>query len=225
MKNKQYILHIFLLLVSFTGCQPRQKMHHADTKNDYLFFIHNRFLEENPDGALEKNYNVRAEYGEILQSFREDGFIVFSEKRQPKTNATEYAKKIVQQIDSLISKGIEPKHITIAGTSKGGYIAQYVSTFAKNPDLNFVFIGSFQNTDIEEYPMINFCGNILTIYEKSDVFGVSAIRRKETSHLKINRFKEIELNTGLKHGFLFIASDEWIRPCKMWARRNYDLKE
>ena len=52
-----------------------------------------------------------------------------------------------------------------------------------------------------------------------------AIKRKETSKLKINHFKEIELNTGLKHGFLYIASDEWIKPCKMWAKRNYELKE
>lgn len=146
-----------------------------------------------------------------------------AKKRKLKTNEQEYAKKVIHQIDSLIIKGIQPSHITVIGTSKGGYIAQLVSTFAKNPDLNFVFIGSFQDTDIEEIPEIQFCGNILTIYEKSDVFGVSAIKRKETSKLKVNRFKEIELNTGLKHGFLYIASDEWIKPCKMWARRNYHL--
>ena len=65
----------------------------------------------------------------------------------------------------------------------------------------------------------------MTIYEKSDFFGVTAIKRKETSKLKINQFKEIELNTGLKHGFLYIASDEWIKPCKMWAKRKYEIQE
>jgi hypothetical protein len=41
----------------------------------------------------------------------------------------------------------------------------------------------------------------LTIYEKSDFYGVSAIRRKTTSRLKVNRFKEIELNTNLNMDF------------------------
>jgi dienelactone hydrolase len=161
----------------------------------------------------------------ILQSFKKDGFIVLSEKRIKNTDTKKYAEKIVSQIDSLIKTGVKPNHITIVGTSKGGYIAQYVSTFAKNPNLNFVFIGSFQESDIENYPEINFCGNILTIYEKSDFFGVTAIKRKETSKLKINQFKEIELNTGLKHGFLYIASDEWIKPCKMWVKRKYEIQE
>ena len=224
MKNKIYIIQTLLFLV-FVGCHSSKKTQNSETEKDYIFFIHNKFLEENPDGTFAEEYNVKVEYNEILKSFKNDGFIVFSEKRQPKTNGVEYAKKVVNQIDSLISKGAQPNHITVIGTSKGGYIAQFVSTFAKNPNLNFVFIGSFQDTDIEEIPTINFCGNILTIYEKSDVFGVTAIKRTETSKLKINQFKEIELNTGLKHGFLYIASDEWIKPCKMWAKRNYEMTE
>lgn len=224
MKSKFYIVQIILFL-AFIGCQPSKITRNLETEKNYIFFIHNKFLEENPDGTFSDTYNITVDYKGILQSFKDDDFVVLNEKRNPKTNVKEYAKKIVHQIDSLISKGVKPNHITVIGTSKGGYIAQYVSTFIENPELNFVFIGSFQETDIEEIPAINFCGNILTIYDKSDVFGVSAIRRKETSKLKINQFKEIELNTGLKHGFLYIASNEWIKPCKMWAKRNYEMKE
>ena len=146
------------------------------------------------------------------------------EKRKPKTNGVEYAEKVKFQIDSLIKKGVKSNDITVIGTSKGGYIAQYVSSIAKNPDLNFVFIGAYQDSDIEEISEINFCGNILTTYEKSDEYGVSAIKRKNLSKLPIKQFKEIELNTVLKHGFLYIASDDWILPCKMWAKQNYTFK-
>lgn len=224
MKTKIILIPILLLLI-FTNCQSSKKSENPNNENNYVFFIHNKFLEENPDATFADKYNVTVDYKGILQSFKNDGFVVFSEKRSPKTNERAFANKVVSQIDSLISKGVQPNHITVIGTSKGGYIAQFVSTFAKNPDLNFVFIGSFQDSDIQEIPTIQFCGNILTIYEKSDIFGVSAIRRKETSKLKINHFKEIELNTGLKHGFLYIASDEWIKPCKMWAKRNYELRD
>ena len=224
MRSKLYIIQTFLFLI-FIGCQSSKHTQNLETEKDYIFFIHNKFLEENSDGTFSDKYNVTVDYNGILQSFKKDGFIVLSEKRIKNTDTKKYAKKIVSQIDSLIKTGVKPNHITIVGTSKGGYIAQYVSTFAKNPNLNFVFIGSFQESDIENYPEINFCGNILTIYEKSDFFGVTAIKRKETSKLKINQFKEIELNTGLKHGFLYIASDEWIKPCKMWAKRKYEIQE
>ena len=224
MRSKLYIIQTFLFLV-FIGCQSSKHTKNLKTEKDYIFFIHNKFLEENSDGTFSDKYNVTVDYNGILQSFKKDGFIVLSEKRVENTDTKKYAEKIVSQIDSLIKTGVKPNLITIVGTSKGGYIAQYVSTFAKNPNLNFVFIGSFQESDIENYPEINFCGNILTIYEKSDFFGVTAIKRKETSKLKINQFKEIELNTGLKHGFLYIASDEWIKPCKMWAKRKYEIQE
>ncbi|MCU7616619.1 alpha/beta hydrolase [Chryseobacterium sp. PBS4-4] len=206
------------------SCQSTKESQNSNSENNYIFFLHNKFLESNPDGTFSTEYGVKAEYSKILESFRKDGFVVFSEKRKSKTDWIEYAKKTKSQIDSLLSKGVKANHITVIGTSKGGYIAQYVSTIAKNKDLNFVFIGSYQDSDIEETPEIEFCGNILTIYEKSDVFGVPALKRKELSKLPIPHFKEIELNTGLKHGFLYIASDEWAKPCKMWAKRNYELK-
>lgn len=224
MRSKLYIIQTLLFLV-FIGCQSSKHTQNLETEKDYIFFLHNKFLEENADGTFTDKFNVTVDYKGILQSFKNDGFEVFSEKREPKTNGVEYAKKVVKQIDSLISKDVQPNHITVIGTSKGGYIAQFVSSFAKNPNLNFVFIGSFQDEDISRIPDINFCGNILTIYEKSDIYGVTAIKRKETSKLKINQFKEIELNTGLKHGFLYIPLNEWIKPCKMWAKRNYELKE
>jgi hypothetical protein len=188
----------------------------------YVFFLHNKFIEENDLNAAHPEYG-KAEYDKILESFRKDNFIVYSEKRKKNTNASDYAEKVVKQIKTLLKKGIAPGKITVIGTSKGGYIAQYVSTYLANPNVNFVFIGCFRDSDIEEIPDINFCGNILTIYEKSDIYGVSALKRKETSKLKINHFKEIELNTNLKHGFLYKALDEWIAPSKKWANGNYEL--
>ncbi len=86
-----------------------------------------------------------------------------------------------------------------------------------------MFIGSFRDSDIQNIPDINYCGNILTIYEKSDSFGVSAIARKQASTCEINNFREIELNTGMGHGFLFKPLKEWIEPIKQWANGNYDI--
>lgn len=124
----------------------------------------------------------------------------------------------------LTKTGIEPQKISVIGTSKGGYIAQYVSILANNQNLNFVFIASFMNNDIQNIPEINYCGNILTIYEKSDPFGASALKRKKTSNCEIKHFKEIELNTGIGHGFLFKPLKKWIEPTIKWANGNYTVK-
>jgi hypothetical protein len=215
---KPFIL-LIIMLFSVMGFSQEKP---AKQDQRYIFFLHNAFVEQNDLNVAHPEYG-KAEYNEILASFRKDNFIVFSEKRKKNTNAADYAEKIVKQIKGLLKKGISPDKITVIGTSKGGYIAQFVSTFLANPDVNFVFIGCFTDSDITKIPDINYCGNILTIYEKSDVYGVSAIKRKETSKLKINHFKEIELNTNLKHGFLYKAADNWIAPCKKWANGNYDL--
>jgi hypothetical protein len=189
----------------------------------FIFFLHNRFIEEHKLNEWHPEFG-RAEYNEIITELETSGCRVISEKRNRNVNAREYAIGIVSQIDSLIEKGTEVKNITVVGTSKGGYIAQYVSTIANNPNLNFVFIASFRSNDIENIPEINYCGNILTIYEKSDPFGVSALKRKNISTCEIKHFKEIELNTGMGHGFLFKPLKEWIVPVIKWANGNYNLE-
>lgn len=220
-KSRKFLFTFIVILICNNTSFSQSEVSQKDQR--YIFFLHNAFVEENPLNVEHPEYG-RAEYNEILDSYRKDNFIVFSEIRSKNTNGAKYAKKIEKQIKALLKKDVSPNHITVIGTSRGGYIAQYVSTYLKNPDVNFVFIGCYRDSDIENIPEINFCGNILTIYEKSDIYGVSAIKRKETSKLKINHFKEIELNTNLKHGFLYKASDNWIAPSKKWANGNYDLK-
>lgn len=209
---------IFLLYLSYNLFA----LNHSIEPRGYLFFLHNRFLELNDLNVVDQEYG-RAEYHEILEKFRKAGFIVISEKRPANTDAIAYARKVVSQVDSLIKQGVSAENITVVGTSKGGYIAQYVSTYLKNPKVNFVFIACYQDQDLKELPDIQFCGNILSIFEKSDFYGVSAIKRKESSTLAIPHFKEIELKTNLKHGFIYHPMDEWIKPTIKWANGNYEF--
>ena len=148
------------LLILSVSCIPNKKKEVQPTVNaNYIFFLHNKFAEENDLNVAHPQYGKVA-YIKIIETFQKEGNIVLSEKRKPNTDVKKYAKKVVHQIDSLLSLGIEANRISVIGTSKGGYIAQYVSTYARNPDINYVFIGCFQNDDIENYPDIQFCGNI-----------------------------------------------------------------
>lgn len=208
----QSLALVILFYISVVSCQQND--------DKYIFFLHNRFLEEHSLEDEHPEYG-RTEYLEIINEFRKNGFKVISEQRKGNVNARDYGLSVASQIDSLLKSGIDPRKITVIGTSKGGYIAQYVSTFANNPDLNFVFVASFMHGDIQNIPEINYCGNVLTIYEKSDPAGVSALERKRTSTCEIKYFKEIELNTGMRHGFLFKPLQEWIEPAIKWANGNY----
>lgn len=214
---------IFLFLVTFIVFDPNtlfSQRKSQDSQKNYIFFLHNKFPEEHSLDEKHPDYG-RSEYLEIVQELKKEDFVLITEKRPKNTDVKLYARKVVNQIDSLVKRGVPPNKITVIGTSKGGYIAQYASTYLKNPVVNFVFIGCYQESDLQNFNDINYCGNILTIYEKSDYAGVSAVNRKLTSKLKINEFKEIELNTNLKHGFLFKAFQEWIHPCILWARQDY----
>jgi len=186
----------------------------------HLFFLHNRFIEEHGTEADHPGYG-NGHYYEILDAFRSYGFTVHSELRRLGTDARPYARRIVAQVDSLLASGVPPGDITIVGTSKGGYIAQYVSTYLAKPAVNFVFVGCYRDVDLQQLDDIDWCGNILTIYEASDPYGVSALDRKLTSQLAIPRFHEVELHTGLGHGFLFRPLEDWIRPAAHWARQRY----
>ncbi|MEM8966617.1 MAG: alpha/beta hydrolase [Bacteroidota bacterium] len=211
-------MNLFFTIILLTLSTVAQQ-----NKDGYIFFLHNRFLETHSLDEEHPQYG-RVEYREIISKLENSGFTVISEQRKGNVNAREYARQVVSQIDSLMQVGIAPKNITVVGTSKGGYIAQYVSTLANNPDLNFVFIGSFQESDIQNIPEINYCGNILTIYEESDPFGVSAVARREASICDIQHFQEIKLQTGMGHGFLFKPLKKWIEPTLMWASGNYNLR-
>ena len=221
-------INLFYFFLSFSLLCWKPCAAQSGPIEKYTFFLHNAFLETNDLNAAHPDYG-RVEYEEVLQKFRDNNFTVISEKRNGNVNAVAYAQRVNGQVDSLIGLGVNPGHVTIVGTSKGGYIAQYVSTIAHNRELNFVFVGSFRETclsclgrqgDMEQLPDLNWCGNILNIYEKSDPAGNYAISRKLASCCGIEQYKDVELNTGLRHGFLFKAMDEWIVPVMNWANLN-----
>jgi dienelactone hydrolase len=181
----------------------------------YIFFLHNMFIELQGLEGSHPEYG-RVEYKEIIQAFEKKGFTVISEIRPKNTEVKAYAAKVAGQIDSLLKKGVPAAHITVIGTSKGGFIAMQVSDRVKNSELNFVFIGCCTSDSDRE---LDVKGNILSIYEKGDTRSCAFIRERVAK--TVNHFQEIELHTGLKHGFLYKALSEWIEPSAKWARQEF----
>jgi hypothetical protein len=204
---RSIILSIFLILALVPDAFAQE----------YIFFLHNRFLQEFEHQAVHPEYG-KVEYQQILDAFKQQNFTVISEIRPKGTLANDYAKKVKHQIDSIIAKGVKTNHITIVGTSMGGYIAKEISAMMKSKTMKFVLIGccSDDETEIEETPIIY--GKVLSIFEQSDTLGRSCKLIIDKSGKSVSAFKEIELHTGLKHGFLYKALPVWLEPAMNWAK-------
>lgn len=207
-----------MLLLCLIGAQAAaQAQPMSDQTAHYLFFLHNRWVEDHSLDVAHPDYGI-CEYEAIIDTFEENNFQVISEIRPSGIDVTAYARQVVIAIDSLLAQGVSPERITVVGTSKGGYIAMYVSSYLQNKDVNFVFIGCCVEANLIELPAIQFCGRILSIYEESDIWGQSCRSMKDRSNLSVSAFKEIALQTGLRHGYLFKAMSAWMELVIEWAR-------
>jgi hypothetical protein len=188
----------------------------------YIFYLHGKITEDQGIHAVDTVNGYGAyQYNEILNAFREQKFTVISEARQKNTNPFDYAHKVVKQIDSLIKIGTGPNSISVIGASKGAVIAMLISAFLKNSKVNFVFMAGCNTDLLEGFSNMKFFGNILSIYEKTDSIGRTCMAFRKRKGQVISHYKEIELNTGLKHGFLYRPLPVWISPAIKWARSDY----
>jgi hypothetical protein len=188
---------------------------------NYIFYLHGKIIENKGPYAVDSVSGYGAyRYYDILDSISARGkFYVISEVRGKNTDVKTYAQKVKRQIDSLLNKKVAPQKITVIGASKGSLIAMYVSSYVKNKDVNYVFMAACSDDLFDSAPELEFNGNILSIYEKSD-FARSCQKFKERSK-NINHYKEIELNTNLRHGFLYKPLSEWVHPSIKWATGDY----
>jgi hypothetical protein len=207
----------FCVLMIFFGAAATTFAQH------YLFSLHGKIVEDQGAHAYDSVNGFGAyQYEDICNAFRNQEFTVITEYRKHNTDVKEYAHKVAGQVDSLLHLGVKPAEISVLGASKGALIAMLVCSYVKNPAINFIFLSSCNDYVYNGMPEINFCGNILSIYEKSDVANQSCERFKNRSELQVPHFKEVALNTGLRHGYLYKPLPEWVKPAAKWAKGNYE---
>ena len=188
------------------------------TGQPVLFYLHGRIVEEQGIEAVSERFG-KYEYTEIVQAFEEAGFRVISEARPANTDRLLYAEKVAGQIQDLIGQGIKPSDITVVGASKGGVIAMTVSTLLQNDQLNFVLLANC-NEGIRQHYDILLCGRILSIHEASDEIGNSCVGIFEDADCPLTTH-EIQLETGLEHGFIYRPLDAWMKPAINWAIKSH----
>ncbi|HEU4875758.1 MAG TPA: hypothetical protein VFT44_21785 [Pyrinomonadaceae bacterium] len=194
------------------GNAPRE----IDRSARYLFYVSGYIVAEGNTRPTSPKYGVY-EYQEILESFKERGFVVISEARKQSPEIEPYAAKVASQVKQLLNSGVPPQNITIVGASQGSWIAMLVSTYTANRDVNFVFLAACAADD-GFLKSVDLHGNVLFISERTDLPG--SCQRFRDDAKGIREYKAIEINTGLKHGFLYRPLKEWIEPTIEWSQAS-----
>ena len=197
---------LFLLL----SCGAKE----ADTT--HVFYLHGRIIEGQGRRPVHPQFGPY-EYDEILRQLGGAGRVVSSEARAKDTDPVAYADKVAKQIEDLLAKGVPGRRITVIGASKGALITMLVSTKVRSPEVGYVILANCNDWVRENYK-IDLHGEVLSIYEASDSVGGTCEPIFRQSK-ELGKHREIRLDTGLGHGFLYRAMKEWIEPALAWTRR------
>lgn len=181
----------------------------------FLIYLHGRIIETEGRRPTHPDFGVY-EYDEILRVFSDAGLVVVSEARPPQTPVLGYAEKVVGEVQQLLRAGVPPGHITVMGFSKGGIIAIATASLLQNPNLNFVFLAACSGA-VFDNPDFQVSGRILSVFEKTDVVGVSCQPLFDRSP-GVRASSEVEISTGKRHGAFYRPLPDWVAPVLKWVR-------
>jgi len=176
----------------------------------YLIYLHGRILEVQGRQANSPDFG-RYEYDAILRALAGKGLVVISELRGADTDAS-YAKKVAAQVRRLEAAGVPPGHVTVAGFSKGGFLARATAAELADPAVSFVFMAACDRRP-DPGPTATLKGQILSLYDESDEMAGSC-RRLFAPGMPT---REVKLKTGLRHGLFFRPRPDWIDLVTEWA--------
>ena len=150
----------------------------------------------------------------IVDSLKASGYEVHSEVRPQDTQFEAYARKVSGQIDELIRQGVAAGDITVIGASAGAQMAMAVSDQNLHP-VNYVLLAA--NSDrLEQAHNWRLHGRILGIYERSDQIAGKDYTYWRGRSPEALEFEQLEINTGLDHGFLYRPLADWLEPARDW---------
>ena len=200
--NILYQLSLLFILISCSQKQETMK---------HIFYLHGMIIEIQGINAVSPQFGAY-EYTSIIDSLKATGAEVHAEVRTENTEFYQFGKKISKEIDALISKGVTPEDITVIGASKGGMIAMYISDLNTN-NVNYVLLGSSSEYSQKTFDF-NMHGNILGIYEKSDTVAGNNYQHWIDKSTNATSFEQLQINTGLGHGFLYTPNKAWLDPAR-----------
>jgi hypothetical protein len=200
-----------------------------DRDAQYVLHIHGRGVDEGISSYIKA-------YRRKVKKLSENGFVVISQER-PRgmiskfpDDHEKYARKITDQVVSLLAAGVPAANIAVTGVSRGALIAQIASGLIANSNVKYGIISGCISEDgaykkavsyIDSNYSPKLTGRFFTVRDKDDPdFGSCARYFEEASAQP--KYKEIVISTGLGHKAFKEPLDAWMKPLVDWlvARSN-----
>jgi hypothetical protein len=180
----------------------------------HLFYLHGRIIEDAGPTPTHPRYGLY-DYPAVVEALGSRGAIVVSEVRASGTDTEQYARKTVADIEKLITDGISPEQIVVAGFSKGGGITIQTSRLLGRPGVRYVLLAACAGW-ISSYPDLRLTGRVLSIYEATDEIGTSCRDLAERGSDVVS-FEELKISTGKEHGAFYLPRPVWVTPLLDWV--------
>jgi hypothetical protein len=187
------------------------------TAPKYVFYLHGAIVQQQGENAVSSAYG-KYMYRAIVDSLKKNGFIVISEVRPKDVLFDAYCGKVAVQVDSLLLTGVRPQNITVLGASAGAAMALEVAMITANRQINYALMGVCSDTSPRKYQQKKICGNFFSVYESSD--GPGSCKELLFNRSCVSGFKEVKLNMGNGHGFLYQPYKEWLHPLVQWINES-----
>ena len=186
----------------------------------HLIYLHGRIVQEEQSARPVSPRFGAYELEAIRAAFRERGFELHSEIRPKGASVSESADRVVADVRKLLDAGVPAERITVVGASMGASIAFAASARMQNPELRFVFLGA---CPIENVRAVRAeegkppAGRLLVVHDPSDDTAPPCAPWKPEELPPPSSLRDLEIETGLGHGFLYRPLPAWLEPTVAWA--------
>ncbi len=186
----------------------------------YIIYVHGRIIETDGVDAVSPRFGLY-EYTGIIRALAQGDAEIIAHVRQGDTDGDGYADYLVQQISTMISQGVPPENITLAGFSKGGYITLLTANSLQNPSLRYVVMAGCTQGIVEgdDARADGLQGAILSMAEASDDIGFSCAPLFSRNP-QLSEVNHITFLVGTGHGFFYGADSAWIDEVLLWSYKG-----
>lgn len=190
----------------------------------HLIYLHGRIVQDQQSPRPRHPEFGYYELEQILAAFRERGFVVTGGIRPKGEPPSASADRVVGQIRSLVASGVPASRITVVGGSMGAWIALLTSVRLQDPAVRFCVLGACLSQSVSALLSEHGhkpAGRILAIREASDETSEPCLAWTGDADPHATLVvRELLLDTGLRHGFLYRPLREWVEPALEWAHEH-----
>jgi len=206
-------LTVGLLLAAAPSPAPEAPRH--------LFYLHGRIVQQEQSARPVHPRFGPYELEAILDAFRARGFVVHAGIRPKSASVEASAEKVAAEVRALLDSGVAADHVTVVGASMGAVIALDAAARLGEPGVRFALLGACLSGSVADRRARDGrspSGTLLSIRERSDETSEPCPAwRDDDATGRALRVRELVVDTGLAHGFLYRPLPEWLEPAVDWA--------